>query len=473
MEGRAVSARSTALAVVRPSPSRAEAAKEAAALSLVRQYESESAALGEMSVPRWARVTVLTLAGFFVACIVIASLTRIDRVISSQGGKIVSAQPIAVLQALDASIIKSIDVREGDEVKAGQVLGTLDPTFAAADVNQLRLQIASLEAQIARDEAQLNGRPLTLPQAVSGPELRSYAALQRNYYDQQQAQYKAQLSSFDAKMKQAEATIEKFKTDEARYKERQDIAQKVENMRATLEAHGSGSLLNLLSSQDARLEVQRTLDYDHHSLVEAQSTLASLAADRDAFIQQWFAQLSQDLVTARNSLDSANAQYDKAVKHKDLVRLAAAEDSVVLSVAQLSVGSVLKEGDTLFTLMPAGAPVETEMRIASRDIGFLRPGDRCVVKVEAFNYMEHGMAEGVVLWISDNAFTTDSDGKQVDAYYKARCNVDTGSFRNVPAKFRLIPGMTLQADVKVGTRSVAMYLVGGVLRGLAEAMREP
>jgi hemolysin D len=229
----------------------------------------------------------------------------------------------------------------------------------------------------------------------------------------------------------------------------------------------------LYMSQDQRLELVRTLEYDHNSLIEAQHTLASLKADREAFVQQWSAQLSQDLVTARNNLDTARAQLEKALKHEDLVRLTALEPSVVLTVAKLSVGSVLKEGDTLFTLMPTNTPLEAEIRIASRDIGFLRPGDRCVIKVDAFNYMEHGTAEGIVRWISDNAFTLDDDGKPVDAFYKSRCSIDKVHLIKVPAKFRLIPGMTLRADVNVGTRSVAMYLLGGIIRGFNEAMREP
>jgi HlyD family secretion protein len=144
-----------------------------------------------------------------------------------------------------------------------------------------------------------------------------------------------------------------------------------------------------------------------------------------------------------------------------------------LTIASVSVGSVLKEGDTLLTLMPLNTPVEAEIRINSRDVGFVRPGDRCVLKIDAFNYMEHGTAEGRVRWITENAFTVDDNGQPTDAYYKARCTVEATHFINVPPKLRLIPGMTLQADVNVGRRSVAMYLLAGVLRTFGEAMREP
>ena len=443
-----------------------------AAAGVIHQFQSETDAVSEASEPKWARVTVFVLAAMFASVLLIMCVTRLDRVVTSVGGKLVSTERVSVFQALDASLIKSIDVREGDEVQQGQVLATLDATFAAADVKQLKQQVAGLRAQIARDEAQLSGQPFVLP-AETDPEAAKSAAVQKEYYNQQVAQYKAQIISFDAKISQTQATIQKYQSDAARYQQREQIAKQIEDMRSTLAAHGTGSQLNLLTSQDARLDLLRTLEFDHNSLIEAQHTLASQTADRDAFVQQWSGQLSQDLVTARNSLDTAQASLEKALRHHDLVRLTATEPSVVLTVAKLSVGSVLKEGDTVATLMPVKSPVEAEINIASRDVGFVRPGDHCVLKIEAFNYMEHGTAEGTIRWISDNAFTTDENGQPIGAYYKARCGVDETHFINVPTKFRLIPGMTLQADVNVGSRSVAMYVLGGFLRGFGEAMREP
>jgi hemolysin D len=444
----------------------------ASAIGVIRQFQSETAAITEASQPRWAQITVLTLAGLFLSIIVIMCVTKIDRVVSSVGAKLVSTERMNVFQALDPSIIKSIDVHEGDEVQKGQLLATLDPTFAAADVKQLKQQVAGLRAQIERDGAQLDNRPFVAPPETDPDTLQSIAE-QKKYYDQQVAQYKAQLASFDGKISQTQATIQKYQTDASRYQQREEIAQQIEDMRATLAAHGTGSQYNLLVSQDQRVDLLRTLEFDHNSLIESQHTLASITADRDAFIQQWSTQLSQDLATARGNLETAQGSLEKASHHHDLVRLTAADRSVVLTVATLSVGSVLKEGDTIFTLMPVNAPVEAEMRIASRDVGFVRPGDRCVLKIEAFNYMEHGTAEGTIRWISDNAFTTDDNNQPVEAYYKVRCSVDAMHFVDVPPKFRLIPGMTLQADVNVGTRSVAMYLLSGFLRGFGEAMREP
>jgi hemolysin D len=444
-----------------------------ASLATVRQFQSETDAIREAAEPLVARATLFVLSAFLVSIIAILCLTRVDRVITSLSGSIVPAGHVNVLQALDPSIIKTIDVREGEQVEPGQLLATLDSTFTSADLTQAKLQIASLETQVARDEAELNQQPLAFANK-SDPDFQKYAALQKALYGQRVAQYTAQLNGFESKIKETQAAIEKLRGDDARYRQRDEILQKIETMRTTLAERGTGSQLNMYISQDARLELLRTLENTHNGLIEAQNTLGSITADRDAFKQQWFAQLSQDLVTTRNKLDEARATYEKALKHQNLVRWTAAEPSVVLTMARLSVGSVLKPGDPFITLMPIDTKLQAEIRIASRDVGFIRAGDPCTMKVDAFNAAEHGAASGNVRWISEGAFTTDDDGKPLDyTYYKARCSVDSSNFKDVPSNFRLIPGMTLQGDINVGTRSVAMYLLGGMLKGFHEAMREP
>ena len=447
----------------------------------VRRFQSEVDEIREAPEPIAARMTVFVLAGFVLSLVAIMVFTRIDRVITSVSGKIVPLQAVQVYQALDTSIIKSLDVREGDEVKAGQLLATLDATFATADVRQLKLQIASADAQIARDEAELDNHPLTFPDYLLSdqepdlvPDYRRYTTSQKLLYDQQVGQYAAQINSYNSQISQNNATIVKYQADENHYGQRQELAKKQEQMRITLVQRGAGSEVNTWIAQDALEEITRQRQYDQNSLTEAQNTLATTAANKDAFVKQWFVTLSQELVTGRNTRDAARSQLDKATKHQDLVRLTAPEASMVLTEAKLSVGSVLREGDTLLTMMPLNSPVEAEFHILSRDIGFIRAGDECTLKVDAFQFTEHGTASGHVKWISDGAFTTNDDtGQPTDAYYKARCGVDETDFRNIPANFRLIPGMTLQADVNVGKRSVAMYLLGTVLRGYNKSMREP
>ena len=438
---------------------------------LIRIFQSETAEIRDGREPAQLRLTLYAAAGLFVSLLAVSIVMPMNRVVTSVFGEIVTTEPTIVLQALDESIIKTLDVQEGEVVKAGHLLATLDPTFTAADVSALTLQLASLDAEIARCEAELAQQDFDPPHGTTSQA--AYMALQKDYYQQRKAQFDAQLLAYNEQIAQNQATIRKLKEDLAHYDERVKVSQDIENMRASLAASQVGSRLNLLVATDQRVEMLRNLDFDRNGLGEAEHQLASTIANRDAFVQQWSAQVSQELVTAKNSRDNAREQLAKADRHHDLVRLEAPEEAVVLKLAKLSVGSVLKEGDPLFSLAPLGTPVEAEVHILARDIGFVRPGDPVTVKLDAFHFVEHGTVSGTVRWISEGAFMLDDNGNPVDPYYKARVEFTEVNLKAVPDSFRLVPGMTLTADIKVGTRSVFMYMLRGVVRGVNEAMREP
>jgi hemolysin D len=249
----------------------------------------------------------------------------------------------------------------------------------------------------------------------------------------------------------------------------------VEGMRSKLAEQQYGSRLNLLQAMDQRLEVLRNLDYGMHAGNEAKHHLTTTRSERESFLEQWRTQLNVDLVQRRTARDAAAEQLSKARKNHDLVELRAPTDAIVQRVAKLSVGSILSDASPLFTLVPARARIEAEVSIDARDIGFVRVDDVVAVKLEAYNYLEHGTAEGRLQILSEDAYTTQSDdGKTpVRPYYKANVMIERSDLYNVPNGFRMMPGMPVTADIKVGTRSLLSYVSHGIHRSINEAMREP
>jgi HlyD family secretion protein len=438
----------------------------------VRVFQSETAEILEGPEPIQAHITLTVLAAMFVSVILVAGFMRVDRVVSSTAGKIVTIEPTVVLGALDPSIIKTIDVGEGQQVHKGEVLATLDPTFTTADVGALKSQVANYTAEIARCQAELAQKPFDMPPQTD-PVANRFISAQRDYYLQRKAQFDAQLRSYNDQLAQYQATITKYQTDQARYGDRAKISQEIEQMRATLAAAQVGSKLNLLAATDQKLEIQRALEFDRNAVTETQHQLDSTKSIRDAFVQQWFAQVSQELVGAQANRDGAAEQLNKATKHQELVKLEAPEDAMVLKIAKLSPLSVLNPSDPLLYLAPLKSPLEAEIQIGARDIGFIRAGDNTTIKLDAYNFVDHGTVDGTVRSISEGAFTTDENGSPVGAYYKVRVALKTITLRNVPDGFRLVPGITLTGDIHIGTRSLFTYLMGGVMRGFDEAMREP
>ena len=444
---------------------------------LIELFQSETAEIEHASPPTAARSTVLWLAGCFALLILVSILMPMDRVVTSTAGRLVTTRAPVVLQALDPSIIRTIDVQQGEEVKAGQLLATLDPTFAAADVGALQMKIAGLDAAIARCQAELAHRRF-VPPRVDLPEAAIYSRMQKDYFDQRQAQFDAKLQDFDQKAAELRATIAKYQNDQLRLGDRAKIAHDIEQMRAALAASQVGSKLNLLIATDQKVEIERNLQLDNGLLVESQHKLDSVVAQRNAFEQDWMGDISKELVKARGDRDEAVESLSKAARHQSLVRMAAPEDAVVLEMTKLSVGSVLKEGDPLLTLAPLHSPVEAEVRINPRDVGFIRPADPAGIKLTAFNYQQHGEAQGKVRWISEGTFNTAGEGtvgadqEKDPPYYLARVALTKVDLHDVPPSFRLLPGMLLSADIRVGQRSVFMYLFGTLI-GANQAMREP
>ena len=117
--------------------------------------------------------------------------------------------------------------------------------------------------------------------------------------------------------------------------------------------------------------------------------------------------------------------------------------------------------------------LEKSSPLQTSRLGPCEAGDSATLKLEAFSFVEHGTVAGTVRWLSEGAFSQDDNGSPVEPYYKARIALGDLTLHGVPDSFRLVPGMTLTADINVGSRSVAMYMLRGVIRGVHEAMREP
>ncbi len=481
---------------------------EPTADEIIRIFQSESGEIRTGAGPIRSRRSVLLAAALFLSLLMIAGSFQLDRVVTSLYGQIVTVDPTVVMQPFDEVIIKTIDVNEGDRVKKGQLLGTLDPTFAQSNVDALRLQIASLDPEIARCEAELAQRPFAYVPG-NGPGERQYAALQQTYYVQRKENYNATVKSYDAQIAQYKASVYELANDEARYKERAKYNKDIADMQVGLKNSPAFSQLNLLMAVDQATEIERDREGDHWNIPVTQQQVESTVQLREAFIQQWRASTSLELVTARSSRDAAQQQLLAALKHLEVVRFYAPDDAIVLRVSKLSVGSVLQPGDDFIELAMLKSAIEAEIGISPVAIGFVRKGDRVVLKLDPYDYMEHGWAEGKVSWISEGTYTmtpvtstspagpiapgtspgamalpqnpssADVPGVQsgttpiTNPFYKAHVSITKVNFKGVPKDARLYPGATLTADIHVGTRSVFWYLFSGISAGFDQAMREP
>jgi HlyD family secretion protein len=146
----------------------------------------------------------------------------------------------------------------------------------------------------------------------------------------------------------------------------------------------------------------------------------------------------------------------------------------VLDIAKLSQGSVAQGAEKLFTLVPLGAELEAEVQIDSMDVGYLKTGDKAHLKFDAFPYQKHGMLDGEIRTISEDAFHRDASATSgSESYYTGRVRLKSTQLKKMPEGGRLLPGMSVTAEIVVGKRSVISYLLWPLLKASDEAITEP
>ncbi|MHA4868449.1 HlyD family type I secretion periplasmic adaptor subunit [Duganella sp. PWIR1] len=420
-------------------------------------------------LPRFVRITLHVLLGALVTFILWASLSSVEKVVVARG-RLVNPLPNIVVQPLETSVIQRIEVRVGQVVKKGQLLATLDPTFTQADETQLRTRLQSMDTQAAGLRAELEGR-----RVPEGGRKDADSLLQSQLSSERQANFEAQKSKMDQNIARLQAGLETNQRDQVILAQRVKSLREVEAMQEQLMAEQFGAKMHLLEARDRRLSVERDMIMQQNKLLEMGRELASAQAERAAFGKSWRQKTMEDLLSATRERDGISEQLTKADMRHRMVHMVAPADGVVLEIAKLSVGSIVREAEPLFTLVPLGAELEAEVQIDSLDIGYIKAGDIAHVKVDAFSFQKHGMLDGKVRTISQDAFKRDaaSAGEGLDAYYLSRVSLGSVKLKKMAPGAGLLPGMTLSAEIVVGHRTVMSYLLWPLTKAVDESIREP
>ena len=434
----------------------------------VIEYLPDADEIERSPVPRAAQMTLQVLILAFVCFGIWASVSQLDKVVVAQG-RLVNPLPNVVVQPLETSIIQSVDVRVGQVVKKGDQLAALDATFAEADESQLRSRLDSLETQVSGLEQELSGATQEVDPAASKD-----GKLQAELLSERRANYRAQLARLGEVAAKLRASLQTSRRDQQLLEARLRSFREVEAMQEKMVAQKFGASIQLIEAQQRSKEVERELELARNREVEIRRDLSAADAERVAFDKNWRQKSMEELLSVSRERDAVREQLQKADKRHKLVVLTAPIDSVVLEIAKLSPGSIAKEAETFFTLVPLNVVMEAEVRIDSADIGYIKLGDPVRIKVDAFPFQKHGMLDGTVRTISQDAFRREAgDRLASDAYYMSRITLASPELRNMGDSGRLLPGMTLSAEVVVGQRSLMSYLAWPLTKGLSEAIREP
>ena len=417
-------------------------------------------------LPAVARFTVHFLVAALFVFFLWAWLSEVDLIVSARG-RLVTPLPNIVVQPVETAIVQSIDVRVGQVVRKGEQLAALDPTNAQADSSQLRSKLASLSVQWTSLNAELTGG-----QVEAASEETDDSRLQARLSQERQASYTSQVRKQSESIARLRSTLESARRDEEGLQGRVKGLKELEVMTEDLVGKKLAVKSRLLEARDRLMEAERSSELARNRQLEIRRELSALEAEKNAFETGWRQKMLEEMLAVSRERDAISDQLQKANLRQSKVILTAPSDAVVLEIAKLSPGSVVREAEAFFTLVPITETLEAEVQIDSQDVGYIATGSKVDVKIDAYPFQKHGTLSGSLKVLSRDSFQRDANAAS-GAFYGGRVSLAKSHLDDMPAGSVLLPGMTLSAEIVVGKRSVLSYILWPLTKAAKESIREP
>ncbi|HUX24016.1 MAG TPA: HlyD family type I secretion periplasmic adaptor subunit [Burkholderiales bacterium] len=435
--------------------------------SLVRLQESPPSPLGR-------RVLAASLI-FLAAVLLWAAFGRLD-IIAVADGKLVPDTYVKIVQPIDSGVVKEILVKEGEEVKTGQVLMRMDAALSESDLKELRADYANKRLALRRIDAQLAQAPFTR-RADDPAEL----------FAQVYAQYRANREAYENALAQERATLDKAKNDLAAAEQvRKKLAQTLPHYRAQEAAYekltreGFAGRLMFTDKQRERIEHEQDLRAQESTIAAARSLIAQEEKKMAQIGADYRRQLQTERVDTAAQLEKAQEELAKQEHRNEYLELRAPQDGVVKDLATHTIGTVTSPGTILMTLVPKDENLRAEVWVKNDDIGFVHKSLPVKLKLATFSFQKYGMVEGEVAQVSaDSADQSAAPASQGPANsageplaYRTLVDLKHQFLEADGERYRLTPGMQVSAEIHLGTRTVLEYLLSPVQKAFHEAARE-
>ena len=415
-------------------------------------------ALEEVRPRATERALILGTAGLIVAFLAWAQVTRLPELTIAQG-EISTALAAAPVQHLEGGIVDAVLVREGEVVAQGQPMLRMNDTAARADLGQLVTRRAALAQQQERLRAMAEGQAMP-DGGLAGPQRAALASRLAALSDrlatgaEQVAQRRSEIAMLEG---QAHALIRQIAMFREELATRQMLARDGLTTRiAVMEAQRM-----LLGAQADHDRLTGQVSTAQRALAEAEARIVEIRSQAVDEARQEGARVAQELAETEETMARLQDRADRTL-------LRAPTAGVVRGLAVHRPGSVVQPGALIAELLPQDVLLVVDARITPRDIGFVREGQSVNVKVQSFDFSRFGTVQGVVERISAGSFLDE----QRQPYYRARVALGQAHVGPDPARARLSAGMTVQADITTGGKTVMQYLLKPIYAATATAFSE-
>lgn len=419
---------------------------------------------------------ILWVLVLLLAALIVWSLVGRLEVVAVAEGKLVPQSYVKIVQPADSGIVREILVGEGESVRAGQVLMRMDTQLTDADVRSTEGEFQRWRLTLRRIDAELGKQAFVVePKDPPGLAAETVSQLRAN-----RGAHEAALAEIDSRLAKARAELASAEQVRARLEETLPYYREQDAAFDRLQRDGFAGPLLVSDKRRERIEKEQELKTQVHLIASAKASIVQLERSRVQLESDRRKLLHAERAEAQASFERIREERAKLEHRRTLLELTASQDAVVKDLATHTIGTVVQPGTVLLTLVPRDDKLRAEVWIDNEDIGFVRTGQQARVKLATFRFQKYGMVDGVVEYVSADAADTNSattasgaggdSGKPLG--YRALIALDSMHLSAAGKDYPLSAGMQANAEIMLGTRTVAEYLLSPVSGVWQEAGRE-
>ena len=381
------------------------------------------------------------LMGMVLFTLLWSILGQIDIIVNATG-KVIPSGRTKTIGSVDVASVKALYVAEGQEVRAGDVLVELDSSSSDAEHDKAADAVAQAKLQVARSQAMIEAVG-----SLKKPELRIVEGVTATQWQAARLQLEGQYLDFQAKIARLDGEITRYETALPLATQRAEDF-KILATDSTVSRHA------WLEKEQARVELEG-------QLLDAKN-------QRSALIAQTRKEAHDALAEGNKIVAAARQDQRRAGAHSHLLKLAAPVDGTVQQLTVHTVGGVVPAAQPLMQIVPKENIVEVEAFLENRDVGFVQAGQDAEVKIDAFDYTKYGTIKGNVRHVSRDAVQDEKKG----LIYSIKIVLEKNSIFVDGKTVPLSAGMSVNVEIKTGTRRVIEYILSPLMQHQREALRE-
>ncbi len=401
-----------------------------------------------------------------------ASTAEISGALISQGSLVVDSN-VKKVQHPTGGVVGEVRVREGDHVKAGDILVRLDETVTRANLAIVTKGLTELYARRARLAAERVGAdtvavPKELADRVDDPDVQEALGSERKLFELRRKARLGQKDQLQQRIKQLDEQIAGLTAQQdAKTKETSLIDQELQGVR-DLWAKNLVQInrLTSLEREAARLQGERG------QLIASAAEAKGKIVETQLQIIQVDQELSSDVAKELRETDSKIGEYvERKVTAEDQLKrtdLRAPQDGIVFQLTVNTVGGVVAAGDPVMLIVPEADMLLVEAKVEPRDIDQVQVGQPVVLRFSAFNMRTTPELNGTVARVGAD---TSVDQRTGQSYYLVRVAMTEDEIKRL-GDVKLKPGMPVEAFIQTGERTMLSYLVKPLRDQLQRTFRE-